>query len=201
MANDEKTRYAPAVSNGLSATASRAKRPGRTSRLESIPAKVRETIFERIAIGVPFTKAAESCGVPYRTFRRWLDAGREDDAREPYRSFAKGVDQALAQFAVDGITEIHQHGAKDWRAKAYLLDHSLPEFVEHDRSLKGAGTQVNVQMTIALERAQTAEALLAAARRVLADDPERLELFMAELASAGAGVVDGEAVEVAELVA
>jgi hypothetical protein len=41
--------------------------------------------------------AAEAAGVPRETFADWLDRGSRTGAREPYRSFARQVREALAQ--------------------------------------------------------------------------------------------------------
>lgn len=129
----------------------RAKALRRRSKLETIPPKVRETIYERIAIGVPLIQAALSCGIPRRTFTRWLEFGREENAREPYRTFAAGVDRALADFAVNGIREVASAGAKDWRAKAYLLDHGVPEYVEQEQAKRGKGDGVTVNVGVLVQ--------------------------------------------------
>jgi hypothetical protein len=168
-----------------------------TTKLEAIPPAIRKTIIDRVLVGVPPGTAAMSVGVNRRTFQRWLERGRRDDAKDPYRKFANQIDVAIAEWQFSKVQEIDGHAAKDWRAGAWMLERLDPEtYGDH---LKGGGQSVNVQVVLAVERKQTVEALLAAAGRVLADDPEKLEALIAEIA--GPVVVDGEAVEVAEITA
>ncbi len=169
-------------------------RKPRGATLDRIAPKVRAEIVARIRAGVPGGIAAVSCGVSRRAFVRWLEFGRAPDARDPYRSFAADCDRAFAEWQVDKVGEVSVAGAKDWRASFELLKRSAPaDFADPDRAV---ATQVNVQVVEA-ERSDLSARLLGAAQRVLGDDPELLARFMAEVA--GGDVVDGSAVEVAEL--
>ena len=128
-----------------------------------------------------------SCGIAQRTFVRWLEFGRAENAREPYRTFAQQVDRAFAEFIVSNVQAMDEGAKKDWRAALEMLKRRDPEnFADPDRG----ATNVNVQVVVAAERAAAADQILAAAQRVLADDPERLEALMVELA--GGQVVEGE---------
>ena len=167
-------------------TPARGRRP---SNLERIPPKVRALIAERIKAGAPYERAAVSCGVPRRTFQRWLERGRADDAPEPYRSFAAQCDRAFAEFVISKVVAMDEGAKTDWRAALEMLKRRDPEnFADPDRG----ATNVNIQVVVAQERAAAADQILAAAQRVLADDPERLEALLAELA--GGQVVEGEVV-------
>lgn len=162
--------------------------------LDRIAPAIRKEILDRIRVGTPAGTAAVSCGVNRRTFQRWLEFGRRDDARDPYRTFARQVDEAFAEWQFSKVSEIDVHAAKDWRAGAWMLERLNPaDFADPNRS----GGPVNVTVTIAAERSAAADEMLAAALRALEGDPERLEVFLSELG--GARVVEGEAVEVAEL--
>lgn len=161
-----------------------------TVRLEAIPPAIRKTIIERVLVGVPPGTAAMSCGVNRRTFQRWLERGRHEDARDPYRKFATQIDVAIAEWQFSKVVEIDGHAAKDWRAGAWMLERLDPEtYGDH---LKGGGSTVNVQVVLEVERRAAADEILAAATRALADDPAALERFLREL-SAGQ-VVEGEVV-------
>lgn len=165
---------------------------GRPSGLERIPPKVRTEILARIEKGAPFSKASASCGVPYRTFERWCQLGREENAREPYRSFAAAVDRAFAQFVVNNVMAMDEGAKKDWRAALEMLKRRSPdEWGDPDRG----GTTVNVAV-IQQERSDAAARLLEAAARVLGGQPELLEALVAELA--GGDVVEGQAAELPE---
>ncbi len=176
--------------NGALAPA-RGRRP---SNLEKIPPEVRAEIVDRIRKGAPGERAAGSCGVPRRTFQRWLEKGRAENGREPYRSFAAEVDRAFDEFVVNSVVAMDEGAKKDWRAALEMLKRRDPEnWADPDRAV---ATQVNVQVVEA-ERSDLSARLLAAAQRCMGDDPELLARFMAEVA--GGEVVVGEAAEVAEL--
>lgn len=152
---------------------------------------MRQEILERIRQGVPAGTAAMSCGVHRRTFQRWLELGRREDAREPYKAFALQIEEAFSHWQVAKISEVDAAGVKDWRSAAWMLERLVPEdFADQTRV---GGTVVNLTV-VEQERSQLADRMAAAAVRVLGGDPELLERFMAELA--GGVVVDGEAVEV-----
>lgn len=119
--------------------------------------------------------------------------GRQPDAKNPWRSFADAVDRAFHEWQASKIEQISGHAEKDWRAGAWQLERLVPEtFADPNRT---GGSTVNVQVTIAAEREQSAAVFLDAARRALADDPDALERLMLELGQIGsAEVVDGEIV-------
>lgn len=58
--------------------------------------------------------AAEAAGVPRDLFARWLERGRCNKAREPYRSFALAVAQALAQARLRAEIETRQKVPRFW---------------------------------------------------------------------------------------
>lgn len=60
--------------------------------------------------------AAEAAGVPRDLFVRWMERGRARNAREPYRSFASAVGQALAQARLRAEIEARQKVPRFWLA-------------------------------------------------------------------------------------
>jgi hypothetical protein len=63
--------------------------------------------------GYPFV-AAEAAGVPGEIFLQWLKWGEQKRAREPYRSFARGVRQAIAHGRLIAELAVHEKDPKFW---------------------------------------------------------------------------------------
>ncbi len=151
-------------------------------------------ICEKIANGVPMTTAAIASGVPRRTFQVWLAQGRTENAAEPYRSMADRIDAALAVYHESRVELVQAGAERDPRMAQWELERRFREDWADPRL---GASQINVSVTLELERKAATEQLMAAALRALGDDPERLERFLAEI---GQGqVVEGEAVEVREV--
>lgn len=155
-------------------------------------------ICDRIANGVPQTTAAVATGVPKRTFQEWLEKGRREGAAEPYKSMADRIEAALAVYHESRIELVQIGAEKDPRLAFQELERRFRDDWADPRMLPAGG--VNINVTIEAERRDTAERMVAAATRVLGDQPELLERFFAEFSGTGV-VVDGEAVEVGELAA
>jgi hypothetical protein len=162
-------------------------------KCERIPPKTRNEILERIKRGVPAGTAATSCGINRRSFQRWLQLGREEGAREPYRSFADQVDRAFAEWQVKSIRHIDDAGERDWKAAAWQLERLVPsDFGDPSK----AGVTINNNLVL-VERQETSAWMLDAARRVL--DAEAFAALALELSSGEADVIDGEVIETKEL--
>src|SRR5713226_9643262 len=58
--------------------------------------------------------AAEAAGVTGEVVLQWLDWGEKKKAREPYRSFARGVRQAAAQGRLVAELAVHEKDPKYW---------------------------------------------------------------------------------------
>ena len=120
--------------------ASRAK-TGRRPRLLSMPPKVRSALIKMVADGVPFGTACQAIGVPERTFQEWMQKGRAEDAREPYKSFAVEVEKAFALWQVDRVAIIA--ASPDPRAHQWLLERrNVKEWGDPRRG------EVNVQVNL-----------------------------------------------------
>ena len=182
-------RYAPAVS--IAALNAPRARPAVRPCRRLTPAFVKK-VCDLIERGVPQAVAAGSLGVPRRTFQVWLAKGRETDAVEPYVSLAEKLEEAVDRFHMSRAVIVGE-STEDRTALEVLRRRFKDDWADPDRG----GSTVNVNVTLELERRATAEAILAAAVRVLADDPEKFEALIAEIA--GPAVVDGEAVEVLAL--
>lgn len=188
--------YAAVVTSAALVAPARSGR-GQPTKLATISPKVRQEVLDRVKHGVPAGTAAVACGVHRRTFQRWLEEGRRDNAREPYRKFAADIEQAFMEWQASKVTEIDRHAEKDWRAGAWMLERLDP--ATYGDHLKGGGSTVNVQVTLEIERKQATDEIMAAARRALADDPDALARLLQELAAGAGAIVDGDAVEVLAL--
>ncbi len=172
----------------------RHRRKGEVSVETSITTETIAAICDALRAGATFETAFAYSKVPPTTARYWMRNGRADDAASIYREFVDQLDLAVADGKMRDLVRIDHHADKDWRAAAWKLERRFPgEFGDPTRN----GNVVNVQVTLESERQQTVEALLAAAQRVLADNPDKLEALIAEIG--GPTVVDGEAVEVLAL--
>jgi hypothetical protein len=58
--------------------------------------------------------AAEAAGVSQDRFADWLERGRQPNAREPYRSFARHVSQAAAQARLKAEIEARDKDPRFW---------------------------------------------------------------------------------------
>jgi hypothetical protein len=63
----------------------------------ALTAAVQEEICRYLTAGAFAQVAAEAAGIPAEVFARWLEAGRRKGAREPYRTFSRRVQTAMAQ--------------------------------------------------------------------------------------------------------
>lgn len=101
------------------------------------PSKLTPAVAERIAKaleqGMPQETAAKLAGVEPRTFYEWMAQGRREDGRHEYQQFAQAVTLARATFQESVIAEIRnaftpgEHGVRDWRALAWLMERMFPE--------------------------------------------------------------------------
>ena len=58
--------------------------------------------------------AAEAAGVPEEIFLQWIKRGEKKRAREPYRTFARGVRQAVAHGRLIAELAVHEKDPKFW---------------------------------------------------------------------------------------
>ena len=108
--------------------ASRRRRRGRRPLLYG---PKRETFLAAIRAGNRVAVAATYAGISGKTVREWICRGEGRDARpaiEPYITFAREVDQAMAHAEVAALLLIRRAMARDWRAAAWFLENTCPEW-------------------------------------------------------------------------
>ncbi len=76
--------------------------------------KLRQTICAFIRAGAFAQVAAAAAGVPPEVFADWLERGQRSGAREPYRSFAAEVQQAIAQARVSAEMNVLHKAPATW---------------------------------------------------------------------------------------
>lgn len=150
-------------------------------------------ILRKVVVGVPPERAAVAAGVPKRTWQHWLEKGRRPDAVEPYASVASRLETALAVYHESRVQVIHEGALKDPRIAQWELERRFPEdWADPSRG----GVTINLGLILqSPEWMHLRDGLLA----VLAPHAAALEDVRGFLA--GGAVVDGSAVEVAELAA
>ena len=97
------------------------KNPGRQAQLT--PA-IYKAIIRLVEKGNWTSTAARAVGIRPHTMSRWLQRGRGEHpslkAKEPYVSFVKDVETAIAKAESRLVDDLG--GQEDWRAKAGLLE-------------------------------------------------------------------------------
>jgi hypothetical protein len=173
----------------------RPKNPRRSQPGEglTLTPEITAKVCDALRVGAPLDTARAFAGVKARTFSLWLEQGRK--GVEPYVPFIEAVDGAMEEGKMRDIARIDHAGDKDWRALAWKLERRFPE----DFADKGRDAQVNVHVTLEVERRELTERMLAAAVDVLGSDPELLERFVAAIGAGSGDVIDGEVIEVKEL--
>lgn len=151
-------------------------------------------ILEQVAVGVPPQTAAVAAGVPAKTWRNWLSRSREAEPVEPYRSMGERLEAAVTFYHQSRVHVVHAGAEKDPRLAQWELERRFPN--EWGDKSRPGGVVVNVGVLVeSPEWRALSERLLL----VLLPFPDALAAVVGELG--GAGVVDGEAVELAELAA
>ena len=83
-----------------------------------------KAIIKSVSEGNWTTTAARSVGIDPRNVQQWTQIGRgvhpKLKAVEPFTSFAKDIENALAKAEENLVKDLHQE--TDWRAKAWLLE-------------------------------------------------------------------------------
>jgi hypothetical protein len=72
-----------------------------------------DRVLSYIQSGYPLV-AAEAAGLPSEVFLEWVKWGERKKAREPYRSFARGVRQAVAHGRLIAELAVHDKDPKFW---------------------------------------------------------------------------------------
>lgn len=117
------------VTAGASSVSRASRPPGAIKRVQ------RDSIVVAVLKGVPPETAAVANGVPRRTHQGWLHKGRQDGAREPYRSYARRIDEAVEEWHASLVVEIN--ASDDPRDKQWLLSRRFPGLYTERRRVEG----------------------------------------------------------------
>lgn len=134
-----------------------------------------EKIFIAIRQGSTLESASAYAGVARSTFKDWCAKGRKPGARDPYKGFVTGLDEALATFEVAAVAQIAKAGQEgEWQASAWRLERRFPDRYGRrtrlDGSLTVSAAPVLDVSKLTIAELETLRALLAKAQ------PEQQEL-------------------------
>jgi hypothetical protein len=93
------------------------------NRRHTLTPEVTEIICGYIRHGGSPDVAAEAAGIPVEIFQKWMTKGQAQKAREPYRSFASQVRQALAQCTMMAEINVRKKDPLFWLQKRDAWDH------------------------------------------------------------------------------
>lgn len=93
--------------------------------------------------GVPREVACAGVGIDSRTLRIWLEKARAGDPK--FERFSIDVEAAQAEAQSSMLVQVRKHGAKDWRALAWMLERVFSERY-------GYKSQVKVSVEAELEK-------------------------------------------------
>jgi hypothetical protein len=105
----------------MSATLPTKRRVGHPGKRNPKTARV---LCRCVARGLPFRLACAVAKICQSTFCEW----RNEDA-----SFAAQIERAIAKGAEKRLKRIEDAARDDWRASAWLLEHTLPQFFAKTR--------------------------------------------------------------------
>lgn len=85
-----------------------------SGKKHAFDAKQADQLLSLIRLGCFPLVAAETSGVPRRVFRDWLRRGERPRAREPFRTFAASVCEAIAHGRARAEMAVHEKDPKFW---------------------------------------------------------------------------------------
>lgn len=83
-------------------------------------------IVRLIRKGYPYTTVCRYCGIAPKTFRDWLDRGRDGFSIE-YVEFYEAVAKAEGYAEMRTLNKLKSHENADWRVSAWQLERRWPE--------------------------------------------------------------------------
>ena len=92
------------------------------NRRHTLTPEVTQIICGYVLHGGSPDVAAEAAGIPVEIFKRWITKGEAQKAREPYRSFASQVRQALAQCMLMAEINVRKKDPLFWLQKRDAWD-------------------------------------------------------------------------------
>lgn len=142
---------------------------GRRPKLEVEP-RITKTLCKLIAQGVPIKHACSMAGIGESTFHRWCDEGAKENASDELREFRESITRARVEKITKLLETIEKastlasytSGLLDWKAAAWLLERTEPEFRPNQKTeltgKDGGPVQVDSSVSELLARARKARA-------------------------------------------
>ena len=82
----------------------------------------RDSIIRILSKGGTYRMACAAVGISEKTFYRWLDAGKNENAKSTQQKFVDDVMKANARGGFIALECIQTEAAKNWKAAAWLLE-------------------------------------------------------------------------------
>lgn len=93
--------------------------------------EVKAAIVESVRNGAYAKHAALAAGVSERALYQWQESDEQ---------FAAAITQAAADRTNSAIQRIRDHGERDWRAEAWLLERTQPENFREQKAVEHGGS-------------------------------------------------------------
>jgi hypothetical protein len=135
-------------------------------------------ILARVEGGAFPHVAAQAAGVPLETFYRWMASGNRKKSKEPYRGFARRVEQAQAHARCMAEVDMRQNDPKAWLIHG--PGKSNPALPGWSAPMKPSINQDNRTINLLLQPQM--QSLFAAILQVLSPYPEARAAVAAALA-------------------
>jgi hypothetical protein len=103
--------------------------------------ELEQTICNAIVDGATYAAASEAAGIAYSTFNEWMK-----DERPRFLKFSEAVRQANARARTELIRQIKQHGRKDWRALAWILERRFKDEYGNSMDLTSNGKELTLKI-------------------------------------------------------
>lgn len=86
--------------------------------------EMRRTMLDALMAGATYRAAAESSGIPWRTWCTWAKLHRDGGHTDPdVDGLVEAARQAYSKATTAIVAQVRVASQKDWRAGAFLLEH------------------------------------------------------------------------------
>lgn len=90
--------------------------------------KLCDEICNDIKAGVPIIHSAIAHGICQSTFYDWYNKGKEAKRKNKFRDFYERVEEAKSVAITLRARRVYKAGTKDWKADAWWLERTAPEY-------------------------------------------------------------------------
>ena len=113
--------------------------------------QIAEDIYELAAKGYTLRLIAKTVGVSYASLKVWNADGKLDDSHPALQEFSYRLDLARHKSKSEMLEKLVDHGDKDWRAIAWVLERTTDEFKMKSRMSQAAQDRLD---DLAIQKAE-----------------------------------------------